>query len=133
MLHMTYINLVGQGVLNLLLKKSGLTLFIATVVFCLLAATPASARQTTGGGAKKSAAAGAQSSGKKAENRFKLTLSLDFQNLFNRANFTAPVGNLSSPFFGQSTRILGSSGFEGGGSATPAFNRRVEMQVRLSF
>lgn len=82
------------------------------------------------GGAKQ----GTQSSGKKAENRFKLTLSLDFQNLFNRANFTAPVGNLSSPFFGQSTRILGSSGFEaGGGSATPAFNRRVEMQVRLSF
>lgn len=89
---------------------------------------------STGGGAKKGAAAGAQSSGKKAENRFKLTLSLDFQNLFNRANLTAPVGNLSSPLFGQSTRILGSSGFEGGGgSATQAFNRRVEMQVRLSF
>jgi hypothetical protein len=89
---------------------------------------------STGGGAKKGAAAGAQSSGRKSEHRFKLTLSLDFQNLFNRANFTAPVGNLSSPFFGQSTRILGPSGFEGGGgSATAAHNRRVEMQVRLSF
>lgn len=87
---------------------------------------------STGGGAKKGA--GAQSAGKKSENRFKLTLSLDVQNLFNRANFTAPVGNLSSPFFGQSTRILGSSGFEGGGgSATASHNRRVEMQVRLSF
>lgn len=93
------------------------------------------------GGAKKGAGDNVQSAGsgaaparKSSENRFKLTFTLDIQNLFNRANFATPVGNLSSPFFGQSTKILNSSGFDAsGGSATQAFNRRVEMQARFSF
>jgi hypothetical protein len=71
---------------------------------------------------------------RRAEDRYKVTFSIDIQNLFNSANFATPVGNLSSPLFGQATRTLNSSGFDAsGGSVTPAFNRRIEAQVRFSF
>jgi hypothetical protein len=60
---------------------------------------------------------------------YKLTLSVQIQNLFNRTNLDVPNGNLSSPLFGQSVRIIPSFG-----SGTPAgFNRRVEFGARLNF
>jgi len=61
-----------------------------------------------------------------------LTLSVSAQNLLNHTNPGAPVGNLSSPFFGQSLASAGSFGFGPGGSAT-AGNRRIELQARLAF
>jgi hypothetical protein len=67
-----------------------------------------------------------------AAKRYTLTLGLQVQNLFNHTNLATPVGNLSSPFFGQSLLINGGLGFGGGGSASAA-NRRIEAQVRLSF
>lgn len=80
------------------------------------------------------AGSGASVNRKQSESRFKLTLSVEVQNLLNHANFAPPVGNLSSPLFGRSTRTLGAYGFDAsGGSVTPAFNRRVEAQVRLNF
>ncbi len=57
-----------------------------------------------------------------------LTISLAAQNLINHVNLSAPVGNLSSSFFGESLATVG--GF-GGGSA--AGNRRIELQARLGF
>jgi hypothetical protein len=60
-----------------------------------------------------------------------LTISIAAQNLLNRVNPAAPVGNLSSPSFGQSLASAGTFGF-GGGSAA-AGNRRIELQARLGF
>lgn len=65
-----------------------------------------------------------------AEKRFNLIFSVNVTNLFNQTNSDVPVGNLLSPFFGQSTRTAGS--FGGGGSST-AGNRRIEAQIRFSF
>jgi hypothetical protein len=66
---------------------------------------------------------------------YNLTFGLVISNLFNRANFNAPVGNLNSPFFGESTSIVGGGygGFGGGGGGTGAANRRVDLSMRFSF
>jgi hypothetical protein len=93
-----------------------------------------------GGGAAKTAAIGApgppapQGGGAAAsEKRYNLTVSLSFQNLINRVNLAAPVGNLSSPSFGESLSLGGFFGGFGGGGSTGAGNRRIYAQVRLNF
>jgi hypothetical protein len=50
-------------------------------------------------------------------------------------NLSTPVGNLSSPNFGESLGLGGSfGGFGGGGGGgTGAGNRRIYAQVRLNF
>ena len=63
--------------------------------------------------------------------RYNLTFSLNFQNLLNHTNFALPVGNLGSSFFGQSTATAG--GFGGFGVSNPAYNRRIDAQIRFSF
>jgi hypothetical protein len=73
--------------------------------------------------------------------RYSLQFSLNFQNLFNHVNLGSPVGNLSSPFFGQSLSLNGGfggfgpggggGGGVGGGSGVG--NRRVTAQVRFNF
>ena len=92
-----------------------------------------------GGGAvaMKTAAVGApppQGGGGAApsEYRYSLNVSLSFQNVLNRVNLTAPVGNLSSPNFGESLGLSNFGGFGGGGSSG-AGNRRIYAQVRLNF
>ena len=61
-----------------------------------------------------------------------LTLMLYAQNALNHVNPAAPVGNLSSPSFGES---LASSGGFGRGPAGFAMsgNRAIELQLRASF
>jgi hypothetical protein len=71
------------------------------------------------------------SGGQPAEKRYGLTLTLRAQNIFNRTNGGQPVGNLSSPFFGQSVSSAGSFGF--GGANPSAGNRRLETQLRFTF
>jgi len=61
-----------------------------------------------------------------------LTLSVSAQNLLNHTNPAAPVGNLSSPFFGRSLASAGGFGF-GTGGTTAAGNRRIELQARFAF
>ncbi|HEY6805743.1 MAG TPA: TonB-dependent receptor [Pyrinomonadaceae bacterium] len=68
--------------------------------------------------------------GGNAGSRYSLTFSLNFNNIFNHANLGNPVGNLSSRLFGQSTSTAG--GF-GGFGAIPAYNRRIDAQVRFNF
>jgi hypothetical protein len=63
-----------------------------------------------------------------SESRYNLTFSVSVRNLLNAVNPASPVGNLSSPLFGQSTQLAG--GFGPGASAN---NRRVDLQVRLTF
>ena len=73
---------------------------------------------------------GGRGSGGSSNSRYNLNFSVNIQNLFNNTNEGAPVGNLSSPFFGVSTSAAG--GFGRGGGQT-AGNRRIDLQVRFSF
>ena len=60
--------------------------------------------------------------------------SLYAQNLFDRTNPGAPVGNLSSPSFGESLASAGGFGRgPGGPGGVAAGNRSIELQVRASF
>lgn len=69
-----------------------------------------------------------------SEKRYNLNVSLYFQNVLNRVNLGTPVGNLSSPSFGESLGLGGSFGnFGGGGGSAGAGNRRIYAQVRLNF
>lgn len=63
--------------------------------------------------------------------RYTLTASISARNLLNHVNYGLPVGDLSSPFFGQSTSIAG--GFGPGGPGGAAGNRKLELQVRFTF
>ena len=64
-----------------------------------------------------------------SEKRFNMTFSVNFENLLNRANLSTPNGNLSSPFFGESTSIVGPFG----GGRVAGGNRRVRATVRFNF
>ena len=68
-----------------------------------------------------------------SEKRYNLNVSLYFQNVLNHVNLGTPVGNLSSPSFGESLGLGGIGGFGGGGGSTGAGNRRIYAQVRLNF
>jgi hypothetical protein len=67
-----------------------------------------------------------------SEYRYSLNVSLSFQNVLNKVNPSPPIGNLSSPNFGQSVGLSNFGGFGGGGSSG-AGNRRIYAQVRLNF
>jgi hypothetical protein len=82
-----------------------------------------------GGGGQRGPGGGPGGAGG-TEKRYNLTFSVNIQNLFNRTNLATPVGNLSSPLFGESLRTLG--GFGGGGNPA-AGNRRVQASIRLNF
>jgi hypothetical protein len=58
---------------------------------------------------------------------------MNVQNLFNHSNLGAPIGNLSSPLFGQATSGAGRFGAGGGGGNQTSGNRRVELQLRFTF
>ena len=62
--------------------------------------------------------------------RYNLTFSVNVQNIFNNVNLSPPVGNLSSPLFGQSVSTAGRFGF---GGQQAAGNRTIEAQLRFSF
>jgi len=66
-------------------------------------------------------------SGASSGRRYNLTFSISARNLLNTFNPGPPVGNLSSPFFGQSINIAG------GPFGSASANRRVDLQVRFSF
>ena len=61
--------------------------------------------------------------------RYTLTFTIQVENLLNNTNPGSPVGNLSSPLFGQSTSSAGPYGF----GSNPAGNRRVEIHIHLNF
>jgi len=72
--------------------------------------------------------------GGSAEKKYNVTASLYFQNLFNNVNLAPPIGNLLSPQFGQSQSVAGSfGGFGGGGGSANAGNRRIYLNLRLTF
>ena len=81
-----------------------------------------------GGGMGMGGGRGGFGGGETTDRRYNLTLSAMARNALNHVNPGPPVGNLTSPLFGQSL-ALGS--FGPGGSA--ANNRRLEFQLRFSF
>jgi hypothetical protein len=85
-----------------------------------------------GGGAM--AGMGGGGGGAPSEKKYNLTVSLFVQNILNNVNLAAPIGNLSSPQFGQAQSVAGSfGGFGGGGGSPNAGNRRIYMNLRLNF
>ncbi|MDQ2936600.1 MAG: carboxypeptidase regulatory-like domain-containing protein [Acidobacteriota bacterium] len=96
-----------------------------------------------GGGGGGLAGIGGPAGGGAEAKRYSLQFSLNFQNLLNHVNLGNPVGNLSSPFFGQSLSLnggfggFGPGGGGGGGGGvgggSGAGNRRVTAQVRFNF
>src|SRR5205085_12173517 len=67
--------------------------------------------------------------GRFVSRRYTLTCTVQMENLLNHTNPGPPIGNLSSPLFGQSYSSAGAYGF----GSNPAGNRRVELQIYLSF
>jgi hypothetical protein len=61
---------------------------------------------------------------------YNLTVAVQVQNLFNNTNLGLPTGNLRSTYFGRSNSIA--SGYGYGDTPTTA-NRRVELQLQISF
>jgi hypothetical protein len=68
-----------------------------------------------------------------SDHPYNLTISLNASNIFNHVNPGPPVGNLSSPLFGQSTFLGGGGIMFGGGGGSAANNRRVDMQLMFRF
>jgi len=106
------------------------------------AAAPAQARPAgqiapAGGGGARVAPIGAGPQGGSpaapTEKRYNLNVSINFQNILNHVNVATPVGNLSSPSFGQSLALGGAFGGFGAPGSTGAGNRRIYAQVRLNF
>ncbi|MEO7142138.1 MAG: carboxypeptidase regulatory-like domain-containing protein, partial [Bryobacteraceae bacterium] len=61
--------------------------------------------------------------------RYNLMLSISARNALNHANFAAPSGDLSSPFFGEPRSLAGFGPF--GGSST--YQRKIDIQLRFMF
>jgi hypothetical protein len=59
--------------------------------------------------------------------RYNLTFSVNARNVLNHVNLAAPIGNLSSPNFGQSVALAG------GPFSSAAANRKIELQASFSF
>ncbi len=78
-----------------------------------------------------SSGGGQQSGGDDDESPYKLELSVQIRNLFNRTNGGTPVGNLSSPLFGEPVSLA--SGFGFGGGRQSGGNRRLRFELQFSF
>jgi type 1 fimbria pilin len=65
--------------------------------------------------------------GNAASHRFQLEVGAMARNLFNKVNLGTPVGNITSPLFGESTSLAG--GFFGSGAA----NRSINFFMRFNF
>ena len=63
--------------------------------------------------------------------RYSLILSLSARNLLNHTNPGPITGDISSPLVGRANRMAGS--VNGEGFSENASNRRLEMQIRLTF
>lgn len=88
-------------------------------------------RNRTGTNSPFSASAPQGGGGDDEDGRYKLELSVQIRNLFNHTNGNTPVGNLSSPLFGQPVSLA--SGFGFGGGRQSGGNRRLRFEARFSF
>jgi hypothetical protein len=63
--------------------------------------------------------------------RYNLSISMSIRNLLNHNNQGPITGNITSPLFGQANQIAGNP--NGEGFSENANNRRLELQIRLTF
>jgi len=59
--------------------------------------------------------------------RYNLTFGVNARNVFNNVNVSNPVGNLSSPIFGES------NGLAGRPFSSSTANRIIDLQVSFNF
>ena len=59
--------------------------------------------------------------------KYALTLGVNARNVFNNVNLGIPIGNLSSPQFGEA------NGLAGGPYNNNTANRRIDLQLSFSF
>jgi len=64
--------------------------------------------------------------------RYNLTIAASTLNALNHPNFAPPDGDLSSPYFGQ-YRTLGGLIVTAHGGALSTYNRKIDLQIKLSF
>ena len=67
--------------------------------------------------------------GESTEHRYNLTFSVNVRNILNHENLSPAVGQLTSPYFLESTGIAGGYGAE----ATASNQRRMDLQLRFTF
>ena len=79
------------------------------------------------GGRGLSSGGGGPRFGGSSDRRYQIELGVMAHNLFNRVNLGTPVGNITSPLFGQSNSLAG--GFFNDQSA----NRTIDLFLRFSF
>ena len=65
--------------------------------------------------------------GGSSNNRYNLTFSVSARNVFNNVNYGPPIGNLSSPLFGEANSLAGQP------YASSTANRRIDLQVQFTF
>jgi hypothetical protein len=65
--------------------------------------------------------------GAATNSRYNLTFSVNARNIFNNVNVANPIGNLSSPLFGESNALAG------GPFSSSTANRRIDLQLSFSF
>jgi carboxypeptidase family protein len=81
-----------------------------------------------GGGGFGGGRGGGGGDGAASNKRYNLTFSVSARNVFNNVNLATPIGNLSSPLFGQANGLAGGP-YSSGSTA----NRRIDLQVSFSF
>lgn len=67
-------------------------------------------------------------SGGAANKKYRLTLGVNATNVLNHPNLAVPVGDLSSPYFGQSLSLA--RGFSGTSST---YNRKIDLNLQFAF
>jgi len=80
-----------------------------------------------GGGHGGGGDRGGMFGGAPSNSRYNLTFSVNARNVFNNVNVSNPIGNLSSPLFGES------NGLAGGPFSSSTANRRIDLQVSFNF
>jgi hypothetical protein len=89
---------------------------------------PAGGLMRNSSGGHKTLTGGIPGSGIVGNKRYKLTLGITATNVLNHSNLAAPVGDLSSPYFGQSLSLAG-----GFGSLSSAYNRKIDFNLIFTF
>jgi hypothetical protein len=80
-----------------------------------------------GGGGGGPRGGGGMFGGNPSNNRYNLTFSINARNIFNNVNVATPIGNLSSPLFGESNGLAGQP------YSSSTANRRIDLQLQFSF
>jgi hypothetical protein len=80
-----------------------------------------------GGGGGGGERGGGMFGGNPSNYRYNLTFSINARNVFNNVNVANPIGNLSSPLFGES------NGLVGGPFSSSTANRRIDLQLLFNF